>query len=452
MLNRSNTLVLASSLWLLSCGNSQEKNEFSAPPLPAEAKSSVLPSAPNESSVQEIDRSSMQATLKALPNACRSLRIADTCSSNVGTATNPIEINGDCLSAAAVSLCAQKDLYFKVNIHSDSYLSLSVFNKVDPLQEDLATVSPNLTITEVLSSGIATAPRKDSTVLNYEQISWRNSGGATLSKLIKVSEASGRAVRMNLLSVEKKWGSGATLSSLGQSNYEIDQFPSPNSDAEGYRIKIPEFSYLRRELIETVMKAAKDTHAKFPEHGPVTLLNMSYLDGSVSYSPYVRCARMGHTMGYDADISYFQKDKKNDGQTVCDIDPMTDQCIPGTVDRLDRQATAYFIVQVSASPKVRFTLSDNEIISEILKGGDELLASGRISQADHKLLQSKAKLKDLVAIHYGHMHVQSVRNEGSDELSTWSAETNYLRENVIKLQKPDEVREDDCNKILQEGM
>ncbi len=466
MLKTLYSKLMVGSVFIMSCGSTPAKknpdnivnqakpaaNEVQAPGAVTAsgdaAVQSVRPQAPVPLSdlVFTADQNNIQSS-----DSCFQLPINDLCRADVGTLERPIEVDGQCLASMALKLCANKSLHFRVKIHPFSYVSISVLTPEPSTSSRSLIVDPNLVLDEVNNPGLPTSERSDSWALNYEMISWQNSTSSSQFKLIRVHEANGKAASFHLLSVENPWTPFANCGPLKKDCYQIDQFPSPNSAADGYHIKIPEFAYLRREMIDVVMDASKRTHAAFPAHSPVSLLNMSYIDGSVSYDPYVRCARMGHVLGYDIDISYLQKDLQNDGKPMCDIDPMSDQCIPGTVDRLDRQASAYFIVQLSKSAKVRFTLSDVEIIKQIVVGGDELYRIGKISKQDHDLLSAKTKLKDLMAIHYSHMHVQSVYDAGPGEETRWNKETNYLREHITKLQPPQGERHDDCKEILKKG-
>lgn len=459
MLKNISFVVLLSSMFAASCGRSPAKSdtETIAKSASAAAKASGIgPADDSTADVSTADTSASvasTATSFALPVTCRAMSIPASCGSDVGSLQKPIEVDGSCLSSLTVSLCAKKEVYFKVNVHPNSYLSFSALAKIDPARVNLTIMDPNLTMAEVDGLGTAKDSRTDSWALNYEMISWVNNTSASMTKYVRVAEAKGKATAFSMLANESAWTPMAKcIPNTASTNcYQVDQFPVPNSVADGYRIAIPEFAYLRREMIDIVMDAAKKTHALFPAHQPVSLLNMSFIDGSVSYDAYVRCARMGHVHGYDIDISYFQKDRKNDGKAVCEIDPMTDQCIPGTVNGLDRQATAFFITQVSQWPKIRFTLSDVEIIKEIVIGGDELFQAGKITKQQHDLLSMKAKLKDLVAIHYAHMHVQPVYDNGIADGSTFSPETDYLRQGIVKLQKPGEARQDNCSVVLKNG-
>lgn len=232
--------------------------------------------------------------------------------------------------------------------------------------------------------------------------------------------------RYDLTTTSTTWQDGASCTDLyaadlcrgfdGTARGVLHHFPHPSPTdtfvPSGYRFEgYSSYRFARRELIMLVRHAIHEVQQKYPGTGPLSLMDMSDMDGLTPGFDVgePRHPETTHDQGGNIDVAYYQTDGSNNDAIVCGPSEGANHdgafCTSTAGHIVDLPRTTYFLAQVAASPRTRVIGLDTRLAALITAEAARLRDAGDITSKQHDDLTARLAYGEGWPYHHHHIHI-----------------------------------------------
>lgn len=275
---------------------------------------------------------------------------------------------------------------------------------------------------------------------NYEYLSIMNQNGTGTARF-RMRGYSGAANTYALELFTTPWVDGL----LCTDHYDFDHCRGYDGTKKGELIQVPfaraddpyvpdgyifdsygSYRWLRRELAMLVRYAIHEVQQKFPNTGPLGLIDMCDKDGiTPGYDVGdPRHPETTHDQGGNIDIAYYQTDGSSSADVVCGPNGSASDgyfCTSIANHVMDVPRTTYYMAMLARHPRLRVIGVDKLLAPLIIEEAGRQKGLGWISQKTRDTLVNSLAYGDGWPFHHHHMHV-SMRWWHDDASPNFSAQ------------------------------